>query len=95
MDEINRKLIVGNSIVFPITKAANVMNLDEKITEVAPIPVISPSKPTDVNKVGSAWFDTKTSKELDEYILNASGEREYLKSNEDDEFMKEAEFIKE
>lgn len=56
MADLNRRLLLGNDIVYPITKQENVINLQKTIKE--KLPIVSSSQPTSGFVARQVWVDT-------------------------------------
>lgn len=55
MSELNRRIILGNDIVYPITKAENVIHLQKEIKK--KLPISSSNTPENIVE-GQVWLDT-------------------------------------
>ena len=61
MADLNRRLLLGSDIVYPITKQENVINLQKTIKE--KLPIISNTQPS-TNITRQVWIDTSAGQEL-------------------------------
>ena len=61
MADLNRRLLLGSDIVYPITRQQNVIDLQKTIKE--KLPIISNTQPT-TDIVRQVWVDTSVGQEL-------------------------------